>query len=115
MAEFTTVSLSIAERSYQLKCKTEEAECLKQAGGYLDMKMREIQTAGNAVGFERTAMMAAIDVCFEFMTLREQQSEYGEEMYGRLKNLSERVTHIIDDKNIELQSKTAGEQQALDI
>jgi cell division protein ZapA len=115
MAEITTVTISIADKKYQLKCPAAESEKLKEAGVYLDMKMRDVQEAGNAVGFERTAMMAALNVCYELMTIRAEKSTYGDEVKQRLQALSDKIAHLLDENHIDLQTRTVGEQTQLEI
>src|SRR3989338_8215448 len=100
MSDITTINISLFDKNYQLKCKINEIDRLKQAGTYLDMKIREISQAGNAVGFERTTMMAALDVCYELMCMREEKANYDAEVSTRLKMLNDRVSSLINDNNI---------------
>ena len=43
---------------------------MRQAVDYLDAKMREIRDAGKVVGHERIAIMAALNITHELLTLR---------------------------------------------
>lgn len=115
MPENTTITLSIADKTYQLKCPQQDAKRLRDAGAYLDNKMRETQSAGNAVGFERTAMMAALDVCFELIGMREEKLTYNDEVKERLEGLSQRISQLLDDNEIDLPAKTIGEQTQLEV
>lgn len=115
MSEYTSVNIKILNKNYQLKCKYDEVERLQQAGAHLDMKMQQIQQAGNAVGFERTAMMAALDVCYELMTIRDEQNDFDSQVNERLHALSDRISNLIDDNNIELHTTTVGEQQQMEL
>lgn len=115
MSDVTTVNLSIFDKTYQLKCPSNEAEKLEQAATHLDLKMREIHQAGNAIGFERTAMMAALDVCYELMNIREDKLNYGDEINQRLKGLTNRISHLLDDNHINLPARAVGEQTQLNV
>lgn len=115
MSEFTTANISVLGKNYQLKCKRNELEHLKQAGAYLDMKMQEAQDSGNGIGFERTAMMAALNVCFELITMRKQKDFYSNELNVRLQSLSDKISRIVDENHIDLHPKTVGEQQQMEL
>jgi cell division protein ZapA len=110
-----SVAVQILDRTYQFKCKLEEAETLKDAAAHLDAKMREIHDNGGAVGYERTAMVAAIDVCFELISMRAENSAYHEEINGRVKNLQEKVANIIESAKLDIPKQTLGEQQDLEL
>ena len=43
---------------------------MREAAAYLDAKMREIRDAGKVVGHERIAIMAALNIAHELLTLR---------------------------------------------
>jgi cell division protein ZapA len=64
------VEVSILGRSFRIACAPEEAEQVRQAADYLDAKMREIRDAGKVVGHERIAVMAALNITHELLTLR---------------------------------------------
>lgn len=115
MSDYTSISINVLNKSYQLKCKLNEVERLQQAGAYLDLKMQEVQNAGNAVGFERTAMMAALDVCYELMSIRDERDNYGDEVAERLNALSNRISGLVDDNHIDLHTTTVGEQQQMEL
>jgi len=107
------VSVQLLDRTYQFKCTTEKAERLKEAAAYLDIKMREIYDHSTAVGYERTAMLAAIDICYELMSLRAEKDAYGEEMYDRIKSLQTKVEDIISSSQLNIPRRELGEQQPL--
>ena len=115
MSEFTSVNIKILNKNYQLKCKPDEVQRLQQAGDHLDSKMQEIQDAGNAIGFERTAMMAALDVSYELMRIRDERDNYDTNIDQRLHALSDRISGLIDENHIDLHTPTAGEQQQMEL
>ena len=107
------ISVQLLDRTYQLKCKPEEAEKLKEAAAYLDVKMHEIFDNSNTVGHERTAMLAAMGVCYELMCMRAEKDAYGEEMYDRIKNLQTKVESIVSSSQLNIPKREIGEQQTL--
>lgn len=71
MAEATqTVEVNLLGRSYRVACTDAEREALMQAVAYLDTKMNEIRKAGKVVGTERIAVMAALNVAHELLSVK---------------------------------------------
>ncbi|HZP85493.1 MAG TPA: cell division protein ZapA [Burkholderiales bacterium] len=62
--------MNILDRSYRIACKPEEEAGLLQAVDYLDGKMRELRDSGKALGNERIAVLAALNITHELLTLR---------------------------------------------
>ncbi|TAK87972.1 MAG: cell division protein ZapA [Betaproteobacteria bacterium] len=71
MAEPTnSVEVTLLGRTYRVACEESEREALMQAVAYLDGKMNEIRKAGKVIGAERIAVMAALNVAHELLSLR---------------------------------------------
>src|SRR5687767_4212365 len=70
MAEPKTVEVNLLGRSYRVACDDHERESLMQAVAYLDGKMNEIRKAGKVMGAERIAVMAALNVAHELLSMR---------------------------------------------
>jgi cell division protein ZapA len=65
-----TVEVSLLGRTYRVACEEGERESLMQAVAYLDAKMSEIRSAGKVTGAERIAVMAALNVAHELLSVR---------------------------------------------
>jgi cell division protein ZapA len=65
-----TVEVHLLGRTYRVACEEGEREALMQAVAYLDAKMNEIRKAGKVIGAERIAVMAALNVAHELLTVR---------------------------------------------
>jgi cell division protein ZapA len=65
-----TVEVTLLGRTYRVACEEGERESLMQAVAYLDGKMNEIKKAGKVVGAERIAVMAALNVAHELLSVR---------------------------------------------
>jgi cell division protein ZapA len=70
MAEPKTVEVNLLGRSYRVACDDDEREALMQAVAYLDAKMNEIRKAGKVMGAERIAVMAALNVAHELLSVK---------------------------------------------
>ena len=65
-----TIEVTLLGRSYRVACEDNEREALMQAVAYLDAKMNEIRKAGKVTGSERIAVMAALNVAHELLSVR---------------------------------------------
>ena len=64
------VTVTILGKDFMVACPEDERAALVAAAGYLDKKMREIQTSGKVIGTERTAIMASLNIAHELLELR---------------------------------------------
>ena len=64
------MEVTILGRTFRIACTPEEEAQVRQAVDYLDARMREIRDAGKVVGHERIAIMAALNITHELLTLR---------------------------------------------
>jgi cell division protein ZapA len=64
------LDVSIMGRSYRVTCADEEREALLAAVAYVDRKMSEIKTASKVAGSERIAVMAALNIANELLSVK---------------------------------------------
>jgi cell division protein ZapA len=64
------ISVSILGKDFMVACPESEREALRAAAAYLDRAMREISASGKVIGSERSAVMAALNITNELLTLR---------------------------------------------
>ena len=65
-----TIEISILGRNYKIACEEGEREALMEAVAYLDAKMGEIKKAGKVSGTDRIAVMAALNIAHELLTMK---------------------------------------------
>lgn len=97
------VSVRVLEKEYQVGCPVEERSDLLDSAEYLNGKMREIRDAGNVVGLDRIAVMAALNIANELLQLRNQDRSLNSDVGNRIKQLRERVeTALTQGRQMEL-------------
>jgi len=64
------LDVTIMGRTYKVVCEDEQREDLLAAVAYLDRKMNEIKSAGKVASSERIAIMAALNIAHELLSLR---------------------------------------------
>ena len=65
-----TIEISILGRNYKIACEEGERAALLEAVAFLDGKMAEIKKAGKVNGTDRIAVMAALNIAHEFLTMK---------------------------------------------
>ncbi len=65
-----SIEVTVLGRSYTVACNDSERHALLQAVAYLDGKMTEIKMAGKVAGTERIAVMAALNIAHELLSMR---------------------------------------------
>ena len=65
-----TIEISLLGRNYKIACEEGERAALLEAVAYLDAKMGEIKKAGKVSGTDRIAVMAALNITHELLSLK---------------------------------------------
>jgi cell division protein ZapA len=65
-----TLDVSIMGRSYRVTCADDEREALLASVAYVDKKMTEIKAASKVAGTERIAVMAALNIANELLSVK---------------------------------------------
>ena len=65
-----TLEIKILDRELRVVCPEDERAELLDAVAYLDKKMREIRDAGKIVSIERIAIMAALNITHEMLSIK---------------------------------------------
>ena len=68
--EIKTLDIKILDRELRVACPEEERGELLDAVAYLDRKMREIRDAGKIASIERIAIMAALNITHELLSVK---------------------------------------------
>jgi len=64
------IDVTIMGQPYRLACKEDEERALREAAAFLDKKMCGIRDAGKVKGNDRIAVMAALGVAAEFLSVK---------------------------------------------
>lgn len=90
------VTLRLIDREFLIACSPEEREGLVEAAGFLDRKMRELRANAKAPSFERLAVLTAISVTHEFLTLRKRHDGQEQRLSDGLAALRQKLDAALD-------------------
>jgi len=82
------IEVTILDRTLRIACSDEEKAGLLKAVEYLDAKMRDIRNSGKVLGAERVALMAALNITHELLSLREGRGFDIEAFKRRMQNMA---------------------------
>ncbi len=103
------VSVSIIDKEFVIACPQDAQDDLRAAAHFLDMQMRTIRQAGKVIGAERIAIMAALNISYELLTLQNgPQTELADDLKERLRFLSQKIDDVLLEKTpLELKKEYA--------
>jgi len=63
----STVSVELLGKEYLVACPAENRQDLERAAQLLDVRMKEIKGQGKLYGSERVAIMAALNLAYDYL------------------------------------------------
>ena len=69
-ANENSIEVTLLGRNYRVTCAPGERESLLQAVAYLDGKLNEIKKNSKVTGTERVAVMAALNIAHELLSVK---------------------------------------------
>ena len=91
MSEAKSLQIAIMGREFRVACPEEEQAGLLEAVDYLNRKMLEIRDGGKVIGLERIAIMAALNIAHEMLTVKGGSFDLGD-----LKRRMAKMETVID-------------------
>lgn len=92
------VCVRILEKELRIACPANQEQALRESARYLDQQMRRIQQTGKVIGLERIAMMAALNIANEYLTLKNGPSESELQFANRLKEMQDKIDGVLERK-----------------
>lgn len=98
MSETNAMNVTIFDREFRVACPPDEQDELMAAVAYLDKKMREINDAGKVVSAERIAIMAALNIAHELLTMKLGGGFDLSEFKNRMQNMRASIDEALTDQ-----------------
>lgn len=89
------ICVRILEKEFRVACSESQESALRDAAQYLDKQMRSIRQTGRVIGLERIAVMAALNIANELLTLKKTAFEPDEAFSERLRLLQEKIDSVL--------------------
>ena len=101
--ESARVSIRILEKEVLVACPMEERSALLDSAEYLNQRMREIRDSGKVVGYDRIAVIAALNLANDLLRLQSKEQRSETEAASKLRAMRERIDGALErDRQLEL-------------
>lgn len=97
MAEKNSISIKILGRDYQIACKPEEEDALRQAASYLSKQMEKVKSHGSTLGFEKIAIMTALNISHELLQNSRQATDSESDALKFLGHLEKKIESALQN------------------
>ncbi len=94
--ETSTLEVFILDKSYRINCPENEQESLRSSAQYLDRKMREIRGSGKVIGLERIAVITALNITHELLSIS-QRMDSESDSKAELGRLISKIERTLDE------------------
>ena len=92
----THLDVTIMGQPYRMVCKEGEEKALREAARFLDGKMNTIRDAGKVKGNDRIAVLAALSVAAEFLSVKSPQGPLSEFTILEVKQKIDAMHAVLD-------------------
>ncbi len=99
MSQPNTVTVTLLEKEYRVACQPGEEDAVRVSAQFLDERMREIRQAGKIIGTERIAVMAALNLAHDYLSLENQQKSLDNDIEQRIRKLQEQLEGALGQLN----------------
>jgi cell division protein ZapA len=90
------VSLRLLDREFHIACAPEERAGLIAAAQFLDGKMRELKSNAKVPGFDRIAVLTAVSIAHELLSLRKEHESQERVLTDGLASLRKKLDGLLD-------------------
>ena len=90
------LDVTIMGQPYRLACRDGEERTLREAVAYLDGKMCQLRDSGKVRGTDRIAVMAALSVAAEFLSVKSPQGPLSDMSILEVKHKLEAMHTVLD-------------------
>jgi cell division protein ZapA len=90
------LDVNIMGQPYRLACRDGEEQTLREAVAYLDGKMCALRDSGKVKGTDRIAVMAALSVAAEFLSVKAPQGPLSDLTILEVKQKLEAMHTVLD-------------------
>ena len=86
----TRITLSIADKEFNISCESSQKGQIIEAAQMVDKSMAEVKKLGKTVGADKIAIMAALNIANELLTVNKEKTLLSD-------SNADTVAKIIDD------------------
>ena len=89
------VSVKILNQQYDITCHIDEQEKLIRSAKLLNEKMQDVKKDGKTVGLDRVAIISALNISGDAVSLNEMSQEISTSIKNRIDYLKNKIDEVI--------------------
>ena len=90
-----SITISVLGRDYQIACPPEEEESLRKAARYLDQQMEQMRNRSASLGYEKIAVLAALNVTHDFLKVSQESNTSETTSLRDIKQLEKKIDNAL--------------------
>lgn len=94
-----TVSVTIMDKHYKIKCPPEHIAELRESAQLLDSKMRELTSGSRGNPLDRTAVIAALNIAHDLLAQQKRSNQFIEVMSRRIQELQGKIDTLLNEQH----------------
>lgn len=95
METANNISVRILDKTYQIKCPMDMVQEVQDAAVYVDQEMRKVRDSGRVIGLDRVAIITALNIAHELISLGQNENKCVEDMFQRIKEMQVKVEDVL--------------------
>ena len=89
--QVTAATVLVLGKSYNIRCPEHEVNALQKAAKYLEEKMQEIREVNHILSVDRIAVIAALNMTHQLMTIEHEKNVYMQTVNEKLQQLQAKL------------------------
>lgn len=90
-----SVTITLLGREYQIACPPEEEEALRKSARYLNKQMEQVKGRGSSLGYEKIAVLAALNVTHDLLKKSNQVNASETDSMRELKQIEQKIDAVL--------------------
>ena len=92
------INVNILGKEYQIACPDEDKDGLIASAQMLHQNMEQIRSTGKVVGLDRIAVMAALNLAHDLISLPNDDGHDRDAMNKKISQMKDRVSAFLEDE-----------------
>lgn len=89
------ITLNILDKEYRIACPQGEEESLQASAHLLNTRIQDIRDAGKALGADRVAVMAALNLAHDYLNQKNDYDRTTHSISTRVRHLKDRIDNAL--------------------
>ncbi len=90
-----SVTITLLGREYQIACPPEEEEALRKSARYLDKQMEQVKGRGSSLGYEKIAVLAALNITHDLLKKSHQANTSENDSLRELRQIEQKIDAVL--------------------